>query len=131
MSVWDSSTVYALLYTVRFPHRNSLSHTADYQTYSGSKPSQYRVLRHLQFYRGQNGSACFPVRAIVLFMPILNYRSDADPKYVGSTLAGNDMMRAAFGGAFPLFAPAMFHRLGWLWARSLLGSWPLLLFSFL
>ena len=55
---------------------------------------------------GQNGSACFPVGAVVLFILIFNYRSDADPKYIGSALAGQDMMRVASGGA---------------WARSMLA----------
>ena len=41
--------------------------------------------------------------------------------YVGSVLAGNDLMRSGMGGAFPLFATAMFNNLGLNWGCSLLG----------
>jgi len=41
--------------------------------------------------------------------------------YVASVLAGNDLMRSLFGAGFPLFATAMFNRLGVDWASSLLG----------
>jgi DHA1 family multidrug resistance protein-like MFS transporter len=67
------------------------------------------------------GSSFFSMGAVLLFNAVLNYQGDAYPIYVGSVLAGNDLMRCAFGGAFPLFAPALFHRLGVDWSCSLLG----------
>lgn len=36
-------------------------------------------------------------------------------------LAGNDLIRSAFGAAFPLFAGAMYRNLGVGWASSVLG----------
>lgn len=49
------------------------------------------------------GSAWFPVGMFLLFNSILNYLPDAYPEYVASVLAGNDLMRSAFGAGFPLF----------------------------
>ena len=54
-------------------------------------------------------------------MSVLTYLGDAYPKYVASVYAGNDLVRSSFGAAFPLFATAMYTRLGVGWASSLLG----------
>ena len=54
-------------------------------------------------------------------MAVLSYLGDAYPKYVASVYAGNDLMRSSFGAAFPLFATAMYNKLGVGWASSLLG----------
>ncbi|TIA51902.1 MFS general substrate transporter [Aureobasidium pullulans] len=67
------------------------------------------------------GAAFFPMGAVLLFNAILNYQADAYPEYVGSVLAGNDLIRCSVGSVFPLFAPHMFHQLGVDWASSLLG----------
>ncbi len=67
------------------------------------------------------GSAFFSVGAFLLFMSVLTYLGDAYPKYVASVYAGNDLVRSSFGAAFPLFANAMYTRLGVGWASSLLG----------
>ena len=67
------------------------------------------------------GSSFFSMGAFLLFMAVLGYLGDAYPKYVASVYAGNDLMRSAFGAAFPLFANAMYKKLGIAWASSLLG----------
>ena len=67
------------------------------------------------------GSSFFSVGAFLLFMSVLTYLGDAYPKYVASVYAGNDLVRSAFGAGFPLFANAMYTRLGVGWASSLLG----------
>ena len=67
------------------------------------------------------GSSFFSVGAFLLFMSVLSYLGDAYPKYVASVYAGNDLVRSSFGAAFPLFANAMYRRLGVGWATSLLG----------
>ena len=67
------------------------------------------------------GSAFFGTGAFLLFMAVLAYLGDTYPKYVASVFAGNDLMRSSFGAAFPLFADAMYRRLGVGWASSLLG----------
>lgn len=51
----------------------------------------------------------------------LNYLIDVYLVYANSAMAANTMLRCAFGGAFPLFAAQMFHKLGVAWAASLLG----------
>jgi DHA1 family multidrug resistance protein-like MFS transporter len=52
---------------------------------------------------------------------VLNYLADAYPLYAASVLAGNDLVRSAFGAAFPLFARALYTKLGVGWASTLLG----------
>lgn len=54
-------------------------------------------------------------------MKSLNYLGDAYPDYVASVYASNDLMRSAFGAGFPLFASAMYNKLGIDWGNSLLG----------
>ncbi|CAA9958331.1 hypothetical protein P3342_003190 [Pyrenophora teres f. teres] len=67
------------------------------------------------------GSGFFGVAAFTLFQAVLPYLSDAYPDSVASVLAGNDLMRSSFGAGFPLFANAMYQRLGINWASSLLA----------
>ncbi|KAJ9602705.1 GTPase-activating protein [Cladophialophora chaetospira] len=67
------------------------------------------------------GTAWFSVGAFLLFNSVLNYLADAYPKYAASVLAGNDFFRSSFGAGFPLFATAMYNKLGVGWASSLLG----------
>lgn len=67
------------------------------------------------------GSTFFSTGAFLLFMAVLSYLADSYPKYVASVLAGNDLVRSSFGAAFPLFANAMYKKLGIKWASSLLG----------
>lgn len=67
------------------------------------------------------GTSFFSIGAFYLFNSVLNYLPDAYPEYAASVLAGNDLMRSSFGAGFPLFATAMYHKLGVDWASSLLG----------
>ncbi|GME31185.1 Major facilitator superfamily [Neofusicoccum parvum] len=67
------------------------------------------------------GSAWFSIGATLLFNAVLNYLADAYPAYVASVLAGNDIMRSSFGAGFPLFATAMYRKLGVDWASSTLA----------
>ena len=67
------------------------------------------------------GSGFFSVGTFLLFNSVLNYLPDAYPEYAASVLAGNDFMRSSFGAGFPLFATAMYHKLGVGWASSLLA----------
>jgi DHA1 family multidrug resistance protein-like MFS transporter len=52
---------------------------------------------------------------------VLNYLADAYPRYAASVLAGNDLIRSAFGATFPLFGTAMYNNLGVGWASTLLA----------
>jgi len=67
------------------------------------------------------GSSFFTIGAFLLFNSVLNYLGDAYPEYAASVFAGNDFIRSSFGAGFPLFAGAMYSRLGVAWATSLLG----------
>ncbi|KAF2856096.1 MFS general substrate transporter [Plenodomus tracheiphilus IPT5] len=67
------------------------------------------------------GSSFFGIASFALFNAVLPYLSDAYPDSVASVLAGNDLMRSAFGAGFPLFASAMFKNLGIAWASSTLA----------
>ncbi|KAL1745321.1 major facilitator superfamily domain-containing protein [Schizophyllum fasciatum] len=57
------------------------------------------------------GSSLFSVGTFLLFQSVINYLPDSYPDYAASILAGNDFFRAMVGGAFPLFARAMFQNL--------------------
>ncbi|KAK3626500.1 GTPase-activating protein [Elasticomyces elasticus] len=67
------------------------------------------------------GTSFFTIGTFLLFNSVLNYLPDAYPEYAASVLAGNDFMRSSFGAGFPLFASAMYNKLGVGWASSLLG----------
>jgi DHA1 family multidrug resistance protein-like MFS transporter len=67
------------------------------------------------------GSSFFSIAAFLLFNSALPYLSDTYPEYAASVFAGNDLMRSSFGAGFPLFASAMYNRLGVGWASSLLA----------
>ena len=67
------------------------------------------------------GSSFFSMGAFLLFMSVLSYLGDAYPKYVASVYAGNDLVRSGFGAAFPLFANAMYSKLGVDYASTMLG----------
>ena len=67
------------------------------------------------------GTSFFSIGLFLLFMAVLGYLGDAYPKYVASVYASNDLVRSGFGAAFPLFANAMYSKLGVAWASSLLG----------
>jgi DHA1 family multidrug resistance protein-like MFS transporter len=58
------------------------------------------------------GTGWFSIGAFLLFNSVLNYLGDAYPEYAASVLAGNDFMRSSFGAGFPLFATAMYKKLG-------------------
>lgn len=67
------------------------------------------------------GSGFFSFASILLFNSVLNYLPDAYPEYAASVLAGNDLFRSSFGAGFPLFATAMYNKLGVAWASSTLA----------
>jgi DHA1 family multidrug resistance protein-like MFS transporter len=67
------------------------------------------------------GSSFFSVGAFLLFQAVFTYLSHAYPNYVAEVFASNDLVRSSFGAAFPLFANAMYSRLGVAWGSSLLG----------
>jgi len=56
-------------------------------------------------------SSFFAIGTFLLFNSVLNYLPDCYPAYVASVLAGNDFFRSIIGGAFPLFAHALFINL--------------------
>jgi DHA1 family multidrug resistance protein-like MFS transporter len=58
---------------------------------------------------------------LVIFMQGLNYIIDVYMMFANSAIAANTLIRSLIGGAFPLFAVQMYHRLGVAWASSLLG----------
>ncbi|EXJ92341.1 hypothetical protein A1O3_00891 [Capronia epimyces CBS 606.96] len=83
------------------------------------------------------GTGFFSIGAFLLFNSALNYLADAYPLHAASVLAGNDLFRSSIGAGFPLFASAMYKKLGVNWASSTLGFLaiafipiPFLLFKF-
>jgi MFS transporter, DHA1 family, multidrug resistance protein len=66
-------------------------------------------------------SALLGMGCLVTFWQGMNYIIDCYGFYSNSAIAVNTFIRSILGGAFPLFAPAMYHRLGVPWATSLLA----------
>lgn len=64
---------------------------------------------------------------ILVFLPCLNYIIDCYLFFAASALAGNTLLRSAFGAIFPLFARQMFNSMKIRWAATLLGCVALLL----
>lgn len=58
---------------------------------------------------------------VVVFNTIQNYYIDSFSKYAASALAGGSVFRSLIGGVVPLFAPAMFEKLGYGWGISIFG----------
>ncbi|KAF9648346.1 MFS general substrate transporter [Thelephora ganbajun] len=57
----------------------------------------------------------------MVFASFLSYLTDTYLMYTASAFAVNTVFRCAFGAAFPLFATAMFNRMGVNWACTLVG----------
>lgn len=70
-------------------------------------------------------SACagFPIGMgmFLIWIQCFTYIIDVYLPIANSALAVNSMVRSLFGAGFPLFATAMYKRLGIAWATSLLG----------
>lgn len=66
-------------------------------------------------------SALLGMGCLVTFWQGMNYIIDCYAFYSNSAIAVNTFIRSIAGAGFPLFAPAMYHKLGVPWATSLLG----------
>lgn len=64
---------------------------------------------------------------LFIFVGLFNFLVDAYLANAASALAGNTVVRSAFGAGFPLFARQMYNKLGTQWASTLLGFIALLL----
>jgi hypothetical protein len=56
-----------------------------------------------------------------IFISGLKYIVDVYLIYANSAISANTVVRSCFGAGFPLFANAMYHRLGFPWATTLLA----------
>jgi MFS family permease len=59
--------------------------------------------------------------SMCIFQACLNYLIDTFQASASSAMAANAFVRASMAGAFPLFAPALFHNLTIPWASTLLA----------
>ncbi|KAL1963682.1 hypothetical protein VTN77DRAFT_7886 [Rasamsonia byssochlamydoides] len=67
----------------------------------------------------QLGTVLFGFSHVSIFLSVVNYLVDAYTLYAASALAGNAVIRALFGAAFPLFTTPMYDALGIHWASSI------------
>ncbi|KAK7968051.1 MFS general substrate transporter, partial [Apiospora aurea] len=68
------------------------------------------------------GSGSFAIGIVTLFNSVYTYIGMIYAPYAASVFAGATLFRASLGAAFPLFAPAMFEKLGVGPGNSLLGG---------
>lgn len=66
-------------------------------------------------------STLFGAGIFVVVLGVLNFVVDSYGAYAASSLAGVILVRNIVGAMFPLFARAMYNRLGYMWAGFLLG----------
>ena len=67
------------------------------------------------------GAAIFGCGIILTTLAMQAYVMDAYSTYVASAAAASQFLRSVAGLAFPLFAPLMYHSLGYEWGNSLLA----------
>ncbi|KAI0423787.1 polyamine transporter 3 [Xylaria sp. FL1042] len=63
-------------------------------------------------------SSFFGIGQVLLFISLINYVIDAYLVFAASALAGNAILRALFGAAFPLFTESLYKNLGVQWGSS-------------
>jgi len=68
------------------------------------------------------GSGFFSIGVVTLFNSLFTYLGITYSQYTGSIFAGATLFRALFGASFPLFARALFAKLGVGPGNSLLGG---------
>ncbi|OJD32188.1 mfs multidrug transporter [Diplodia corticola] len=67
------------------------------------------------------GSAPLAMGMYMVFVQCFNYILDTYMSTANSAIGANTFVRSFFGAGFPLFGPAMYHRLGVDWASTLLA----------
>ncbi|RAL07667.1 MFS transporter [Aspergillus homomorphus CBS 101889] len=68
------------------------------------------------------------IGVLLIFLQGLNYIIDVYKLNANSAMAANTLFRSCLGAGFPMFATAMFHKLGVNWAMTLLGCLTAILF---
>lgn len=58
---------------------------------------------------------------VVIINTVQNYYIDSFSTYAASAIAGGSVFRSLVGGVVPLFAPALFEKLGYGWGISVFG----------
>lgn len=67
------------------------------------------------------GAAIFGCGFLLSSNALQAYALDSFEKCTASAAAAAQVIRMITGFAFPLFTPAMYNRLGWGWANTILG----------
>lgn len=67
------------------------------------------------------GAAIFSIGAAMTFASIQTYIIDSYPLFAASAIGATAVLRSLTRFRFPLFAPAMYNKLGYGWGNSVLG----------
>lgn len=73
------------------------------------------------------GSAIFAFGLVCVFQTLQAYLIDMEPRFAASSIAAAAIFRSLFGFVFPLFAPAMYAKLGYGWANTMCAAIAILL----
>ncbi|OCK83025.1 MFS transporter [Lepidopterella palustris CBS 459.81] len=76
---------------------------------------------HITWVPSVLATALIGMGSLVTFWQGMSYLIDCYGFYSNSAIAANTFIRSIAGAGFPLFTPAMYHKLGVPWAMSLLG----------
>ncbi|KAJ5680078.1 hypothetical protein N7536_011217 [Penicillium majusculum] len=74
---------------------------------------------HIHWVVCEIGTVLLGFSHVSIFLSVVNYLVDGYTIYAASALAGNAVIRALFGAAFPLFTTPMYQNLGIHWASSI------------
>jgi MFS family permease len=73
------------------------------------------------------GVAVFGIGGIVTYQGVQTYILEAYPRYGASAMASTTISRSIAGFIFPIFAPAMYQRLGYGWGNTTVAGIAFLL----
>ncbi|CAC9894586.1 unnamed protein product, partial [Aureobasidium pullulans] len=73
------------------------------------------------------GVAVFGIGGIITYQGVQTYILEAYPRYGASAMASTTICRSIAGFVFPIFAPAMYQRLGYGWGNTLVAGIAILL----
>lgn len=81
----------------------------------------WTVQAHAHWFASIAATFFYGVGQVMILNTCQNYYIDSFEKYAASAIAAGAAFRSVFGAVVPLFAPAMFDRLGYGWGISVFG----------
>lgn len=78
----------------------------------------WTVQFHVHWFASIAAAFVYGIGQVTILNTTQNYYIDSFEKYAASAIAAGTVFRSVIGGLIPLFAPAMFEKLGYGWGIS-------------